>query len=201
VCSVDGFKEIDIEIRNAEAKALSKQQTKRSAGASRSASSRGKQQRRLKSEEQNYEELAALKRQYMLLQQKVARVESMESKRRAGRAQRSERKKKNPNQLKNLTEQEKSELMRGIGRLPEEKLETLVSIVAPGQYNNNEVELDLDSMTVEVYNKVKRFLNLHPKRSEFRTPHGYTASSPRPLLEDARAGGSESSDSSDSDEE
>jgi len=196
VFSVDGFQRIDFETRNAEAKALSKQQTKRAGGPAR-----GKQQRSIKSSEgHNHEELAALKREFMMLQQKMARAEVLESKRRAGRSRRSEQKRKNQNQLKMLSEHEKSELMKGIGGLPEEKLETLVSIVAPGQRNSNEVELDLDSMTEEVYNKVRRFLNLHTKRSEFRTPHEYTASSPRPLLGDAQAEDSES-DSSDSEDE
>jgi len=190
MCSADGFNDIVIEIRNAEAKAHRKEQSKRGHV------SRGKQQRRLKCEGTNHEELAALKREFLMLQQKMARAESMDSRRKAWSKKRADR---HPGStLKLLSEREKSELMCGIGALPEEKLDTLVSIVAPGQRNSNEVELDLDGMTEDIYNKVKRFLHLHTKRSEFRTPHEYDVASPRPLS-DARDDESESSSDSEDD--
>eukprot|EP00471_Norrisiella_sphaerica_P005753 CAMPEP_0184478074 /NCGR_PEP_ID=MMETSP0113_2-20130426/189_1 /TAXON_ID=91329 /ORGANISM="Norrisiella sphaerica, Strain BC52" /LENGTH=255 /DNA_ID=CAMNT_0026855729 /DNA_START=494 /DNA_END=1261 /DNA_ORIENTATION=+ len=135
------------------------------------------------------EELIALRRQFADLKKKIDRAQLMKARR--------EKKRKASSQAvskeKKLTKEQKNILMQGIQSLPEEKLNTLVSMLDPNAGDDEEVHLDLDTMSTEMFNKISRFVQRHNKRSEFTTPD-FSINSPARL---ADISDSESSDSED----
>jgi len=164
------------------------------------------QPRKQVKEQHQTQDLVSLRREFTELKQKYDRIQKMSQRRSAGSKKRAKaastkRKNANANVVVRLSQAEKEALMEGIQNLPEEKLETLVSIVAPnsGNKEDTEVELDFDRLSRDVYAKVKRFVTQHARRTEFQTPQ-FSVASPRPHA-NIYNGGDDDSESESSDSE
>mmetsp|Transcript_9527 Transcript_9527/g.13116 ORF Transcript_9527/g.13116 Transcript_9527/m.13116 type:complete len:224 (-) Transcript_9527:266-937(-) len=158
-------------------------------------------------------ELVRLRREFAELQQKAARLQKLEQRRKShGKKKPAVRqiapkklalhlpeRKKHP--LK-LTSSQKSSLSRGIQSLEHEELMELIAMVAPGSCGEEEVELDLDDLTPETYRMMQSFIRTHGKSNQFKTPEELGTTSPRPIgsIPESNAGDdSESESDSDSD--
>jgi len=178
-----------------------------------SSSSRKSVHGRLEDDTDKKAELARLRREFAELQQKAARLQKLEERRKShGKKKPAVRQiapkklalhlpetKKHP--LK-LTSKQKASLSRGIQSLEHEELMELIAMVAPGSCGKEEVELDLDDLTPQTYRMMQSFIRRHGKNNQFKTPEELGTTSPRPIgsvSESNAEDDSESESDSDSD--